>query len=115
MARTPRSFPGVAPLVGAIALAIVSFLWSWYTGSAIRLGAHLRPRASIERQGNVIHRPTDVGAFEFVVLAGLRAAQLTRGCTPRVEGLHKTIMLAQMEVAAGKVARAPTVSIVAVE
>jgi DNA-directed RNA polymerase subunit K/omega len=54
----------------------------------------------------VIQRPSYIGAFEFVILAGLRAAQLLRGCTPRVEGLHKTIVTAQIEVAAGKVVRA---------
>jgi DNA-directed RNA polymerase subunit K/omega len=53
----------------------------------------------------VIHRPSDVSAFEFVVLSGLRAAQLIRGCTPRVEGTHKVIITAQIEVAAGKVVR----------
>jgi len=51
----------------------------------------------------VIHRPPLVGAFQFVVLAGLRAAQLTRGCRPRVEGVHKITVLAQMEIAEGKV------------
>jgi len=53
----------------------------------------------------VIHRPSNINAFEFVVLAGLRAAQLMRGCTPRVEGAHKTIMTAQLEVATSKVVR----------
>jgi len=57
----------------------------------------------------VIHRPAGVSAFEFVILSGLRAAQLMRGCTPRVEGGHKVIMTAQIEVAAGKVARATDV------
>ena len=61
-------------------------------------------------EGNVVHRPPDVSVFEFVVLAGLRAAQLVRGCTPRVEGAHKIIVTAQLEVAAGKVARAGHVS-----
>lgn len=51
----------------------------------------------------MINRPIDLSAFEFVVLSGLRAAQLIRGCTPRVEGEHKLIMTAQMEVAEGKV------------
>jgi DNA-directed RNA polymerase subunit K/omega len=46
-----------------------------------------------------------VNAFEFAVVAGLRAAQLTRGCIPRMEGVHKNTVMAQMEVAAGKVAR----------
>ena len=57
----------------------------------------------------MVHRPPEVSVFEFVVLSGLRAAQLMRGCTPRVEGTHKTIMTAQLEVAAGKVARAADV------
>jgi hypothetical protein len=51
----------------------------------------------------MIKRPTGVGAFQFVVLAGLRAAQLTRGCTPRVDGTQKLIVTAQREVAEGKV------------
>ena len=63
----------------------------------------------------MIQRPAEFGAFEFVVLAGLRAAQLMHGCTPRVESTHKIIMTAQIEVAAGKVVRAGTVSIVPVE
>jgi RNA polymerase Rpb6 len=51
----------------------------------------------------VIRRPPGVGAFQFVVLASLRAAQLMRGCQPRVEGEHKVIVTAQHEVAEGKV------------
>jgi DNA-directed RNA polymerase subunit K/omega len=54
----------------------------------------------------MIHRPAQFSAFEFVVVSGLRAAQLMRGCTPRVEGVHKTIVTAQMEVATGKVVQA---------
>lgn len=53
----------------------------------------------------MINRPSSINAFEFVILSGLRAAQLMRGCTPRVEGTHKVITTAQMEVASGKVAR----------
>lgn len=53
----------------------------------------------------MIHRPPGCGTFEFVILAGLRAAQLMRGCTPRVESTHKIIMTAQIEIAAGKVSR----------
>ena len=44
-----------------------------------------------------------MGSFEFVVLARLRAAQLVRGCAPRVSGDHSTAVIAQLEVAAGKV------------
>lgn len=53
----------------------------------------------------MIHRPLAISAFEFAVVCGLRAAQLTRGCIPRVEGTHKNTVMAQLEVAAGKVVR----------
>ena len=55
----------------------------------------------------MIQRPTNISAFEFVVLAGLRAAQLRRGCRPRIDGLHKVTTIAQLEVAAGRVAAWP--------
>jgi DNA-directed RNA polymerase subunit K/omega len=45
--------------------------------------------------------------FEFAVVSGLRAAQLMRGCTPRVVSTHKLIVTAQIEVAAGLIGRAP--------
>jgi DNA-directed RNA polymerase subunit K/omega len=51
----------------------------------------------------VIQRPAGLGTFEFVVLATLRAAQLMRGCRPRVDGIHKAAVIAQLEVAQGKV------------
>jgi len=57
----------------------------------------------------VIHRPVDLNAFEFAVLAGLRAVQLSRGCTPRVLGSNKVAVTAQAEVAERKVVRSPTV------
>ena len=41
--------------------------------------------------------------FEFVVLAGERAKQLQRGCTPKVVGSEKTARLAMKEVKLGKV------------
>ncbi len=53
----------------------------------------------------MIQRPEGMGKFEFVVLAKLRAAQLMRGCIPRVEGGHKPTVTAQYEVAEGKVTR----------
>jgi DNA-directed RNA polymerase subunit K/omega len=65
-----------------------------------------------ERTARVVHRPIEVNAFEFAVLAGLRAAQLTRGCTPRVTCSEKVTITAQMEVAEGKVVRAPYVALV---
>jgi hypothetical protein len=43
--------------------------------------------------------------FQFVVLSTLRAAQLMRGCEPRVDGAHKAIVTAQLEVSEGRVAQ----------
>jgi hypothetical protein len=44
-----------------------------------------------------------MNAFEFVVLSALRAGQLQRGCTPRVEACAKIGVTAQQEVAERKV------------
>ena len=50
--------------------------------------------------------PTRIGGFEFVVLAALRSAQLMRGCTPTIDvGSHKPTVVAQMEIASGRVRR----------
>ena len=49
------------------------------------------------------HRSSGGNAFEFVMVACLRAEQLRRGCTPRVPKSHRAILTAQLEVAAGKV------------
>jgi DNA-directed RNA polymerase subunit K/omega len=57
----------------------------------------------------VIRRPTAISAFEFAVLSGLRAGQLSRGCAPRVERSAKVAVTAQQEVAERKVLRAPHV------
>ncbi|HVZ22286.1 MAG TPA: hypothetical protein VG871_14540 [Vicinamibacterales bacterium] len=51
----------------------------------------------------MIHRPAGIGAFEFAVLASLRASQLCRGCLPRIDGEHTVAVTAQMEVAGGTV------------
>ena len=48
-------------------------------------------------------RPAGIGKFQFVILASLRAAQLMRGCVPRIEGAHKNTVMAQLEVSEGKV------------
>jgi DNA-directed RNA polymerase subunit K/omega len=48
-------------------------------------------------------RPSHIGAFEFVVIASLRAEQLMRGCTPKIPTSHKHTVTAQREVAQGKV------------
>ncbi len=55
----------------------------------------------------MIRRPADSNPFEFVVVASLRAAQLMRGCTPRVPLEHRPVITAQREVAEGKVKSAP--------
>jgi hypothetical protein len=46
----------------------------------------------------MIRPPQPMGAFEFVALAALRAAQLTRGCRPGVDGDHTTVVSASMPV-----------------
>jgi DNA-directed RNA polymerase subunit K/omega len=43
--------------------------------------------------------------FELVILAGARARQLLRGCTPRTEGSEKPARLAALEVKQGHVRR----------
>ena len=55
----------------------------------------------------MVKRPIEINAFEFAVLAGLRAAQLHRGCTPRVERSEKVAVTAQHEVAQRKVLALP--------
>lgn len=50
-------------------------------------------------------RPVTSNAFEFVVVAGARAKQLLRGCTPKTTGSEKPARLAQKEVKEGKVAK----------
>jgi DNA-directed RNA polymerase subunit K/omega len=53
-------------------------------------------------------RPRGTNAFEFVVIAGARAKQLLRGCTPRTAtGNDKMVKVAQREVREGKVERIP--------
>jgi DNA-directed RNA polymerase subunit K/omega len=41
--------------------------------------------------------------FELVVMAGARARQLLRGCTPRTEGPVKPARLAALEIKQGHV------------
>jgi hypothetical protein len=55
----------------------------------------------------MVKRPDGMSAFEFSVLSSLRAAQLNRGCTPRVECSALVAVTAQHEVAERKVVRAP--------
>jgi DNA-directed RNA polymerase subunit K/omega len=51
----------------------------------------------------MVKRPDGMNAFEFVVLSSLRAAQLHRGCTPRVEPSRRVAVTAQHEIAERKV------------
>jgi DNA-directed RNA polymerase subunit K/omega len=51
----------------------------------------------------VIERARNRNAFEFVIVAGARARQLMRGCTPKTTGSEKLVRLAQKEVREGKV------------
>ena len=53
----------------------------------------------------MIRRPNGMNGFEFAVLSSLRAAQLQRGCLPRVTPSAKIAVTAQHELAAGKVIR----------
>jgi DNA-directed RNA polymerase subunit K/omega len=53
----------------------------------------------------MIKRPDGMNAFEFVVLAALRAAQLQQGCTPRVAPSEKVAVTAQHELAERKIVR----------
>jgi DNA-directed RNA polymerase subunit K/omega len=57
----------------------------------------------------MVKRPDGMNAFEFSVLSGLRAAQLSRGCTPRVLSSAKSAVTAQHEIAERKVVRCPNV------
>jgi hypothetical protein len=57
------------------------------------------------KEVHVVSRPEGSNAFEFIVVSALRAAQLMKGCTPRVAVGYKHITTAQLEVAAGKVAK----------
>ena len=56
----------------------------------------------------MVDRTNVPNAFEFVVVAGARAKQLLRGCTPRTTGPDKLIKLAQKEVKEGKVEKVVT-------
>jgi DNA-directed RNA polymerase subunit K/omega len=51
----------------------------------------------------MVDRADVPNVFEFIVVAGARARQLLRGCTPRTTGSDKAVRLAQKEVEEGKV------------
>jgi DNA-directed RNA polymerase subunit K/omega len=87
-----------------------------YTGFSAFLSAQPRPaHPQQSKKAPVIRRPAGSNRFEFAVVSGLRAAQLMRGCIPKVEREHKVISTAQLEVATGKIARVPAVPAVVEE
>jgi DNA-directed RNA polymerase subunit K/omega len=53
----------------------------------------------------MVTRPAGMNSYEFVAVSALRSRQLLAGCVPRVQGDHNVATMAQMEVAAGRVAR----------
>ncbi len=55
----------------------------------------------------MVKRPDGMNVFEFAVVSGLRAAQLHRGCTPRVPPSEKVAVTAQHEVAEFAIVRSP--------
>jgi hypothetical protein len=63
----------------------------------------------------IIRRPAHLGAFQFVVLASLRAAQLVNGSTPRVEPGREHIITAQLEVAGEMVCASPALALLPIE
>ena len=64
----------------------------------------------------MVQRPAAIGAFEFVVLSTLRAAQLLRGCVPTIDSTgHRPAVTAQLEVAGGFVMSATQRPVQAIE
>ena len=55
----------------------------------------------------MVHRDPEHNPFEFVIVSALRAAQLMRGCSARVDAADRPAVTAQREVAAGLVRAAP--------
>jgi len=55
----------------------------------------------------MIFRSPEMGRFEFARLSALRAAQLMRGCTPKVVASPKRTSTALREVAEGKILALP--------
>ena len=53
----------------------------------------------------MVIRPPHLNAYEFVVVSSLRAKQLLAGCVAHFDEPHNAATMAQMEVAAGRIAR----------
>jgi DNA-directed RNA polymerase subunit K/omega len=56
-----------------------------------------------------------VNKFEYVVVAGARAKQLLKGCTPKVEASHKPARTAMKEVKQRKIEKITAPEAAAVE
>jgi DNA-directed RNA polymerase omega subunit len=56
-----------------------------------------------------------VNKFEYVVLAGERAKQLLKGCTPTIEASHKPARTAMREVKQHKIEKVQPIDAVAGE
>jgi DNA-directed RNA polymerase subunit K/omega len=74
-------------------------------GDSSWLVAERGPATVDNARAFMISRPRHLNAYEFAVVAALRAQQLMAGCTPRLCGEHSATTMAQMEVAEGCVAR----------
>ena len=77
-------------------------------GAAEEIVATFDRNRLYRRRASVIDRRC-ANAFEFVIVAGARARQLMRGCTPRTTSTRrpKVVKMAQKEVREGKVAKVP--------
>lgn len=67
------------------------------------------PPSTSKPAGAAMIRPPDgMGLYMFAVLASLRAAQLMRGCLPRVESTSdKSTVVARLEVAGRQTSAVP--------
>ena len=57
----------------------------------------------------MISRPSQIGALEFAVVGALCTELLSGGCVPRVEGDHKFVATARLEVIEGVASILPAV------
>jgi DNA-directed RNA polymerase subunit K/omega len=56
-----------------------------------------------------------VNKFEYVVVAGARAKQLLKGCTPKVDAQHKPARTAMKEVKLRKIEKVQPIDAAAAE
>ena len=75
--------------------------------AAVWCTVHMNNEIERKTGAKVIKPPDGMGLLEYCVVASLRAPQLMHGAVQRLDGEHKAIVMAQMEVAAGKVKPLP--------